>query len=97
MINRKCNRRWLGKEGIEKQQDDCGKEKKNVTEMEKYWREKFHRESLDIEDEDHNDLTSIFDGINSKELPDDRKCFWEQQQKNLTLHLHIDTDSTQSM
>ena len=51
MINRKCNRRWLEKEDIEKQLNDCGREKRNATEREKYWREKFHSESLDIEDE----------------------------------------------
>ena len=63
--------------------DECKREKRNATEREKYWREKFHSESLDIEDEDHKDLTSIFDGIDSKEVPDDMKCFWEQQQKIL--------------
>ena len=83
MTNRSCNRRWLEKEDIEKQLDNSRREKRTATERETYWTEKFHSESLDIEDEDHKDLTSIFDGIDSKEVPDDMKVFWEQQQKIL--------------
>ena len=84
MINKFCNRRWLEKEDIEKQLDDCRREKRNATERETYWREKFYSESLDIEDEDHKDLTSIFHGIDTKKVPDEMKCFWEQQQKILS-------------
>ncbi len=83
IINIKCNRRWLEKEDIEKQLDDCRREKRNAIEREKYWREKFHSESINVEDEDHKDLTSIFDGVDSEDVPDDMKSFWEQQKKIL--------------
>lgn len=56
MINRFCNRRWLEKEDIENQLNDCRREKRNVIEREMYWREKFYSESFDIEDEDYKDL-----------------------------------------
>ena len=47
MINRNCNIRYLDKEEIEKQLEDCRRELRNATEREKYWREKFHSESLE--------------------------------------------------
>lgn len=47
MISRNCNIRWLEKEEIEKQLDDCRRETRNAAGREKYWREKFHSESLE--------------------------------------------------
>ena len=82
-VNIKCNRRWLEKEDIEKQLDQCRKGKRNAEQREKYWREKFASESICLEDEDHVDLKSIFGGIETKDVPDEMKTFWDQQQKIL--------------
>lgn len=82
-VNIKCNRRWLEKEDIEKQLDQCRKEKRNAEQREKYWREKFASESICLENEDHVDLKSIFGGIETKDVPYEMKTFWDQQQKIL--------------
>ena len=61
------------------------KEKKNVDDRERYWRKKFDRESILLDDEDHNDLSELMADV----LPG--KCG-----KNLKLLLSIQEQALQS-
>ena len=81
VINPKCNRKWLAKEDIERQLDYQRKEQRKALEREKYWKDKFISQSIELEEEDHHDLTSIFEGTAKEYVPKEMKCLWDQQQK----------------
>ena len=48
----------------------------------KYWRTKFASEALEMDDDDHNDLCNLFEGV-AESVPDDFKFMWEQQRRIL--------------
>ena len=53
----------------------------NAENREKYWRDKFQTESLLLDEEDHQDLSSMLSTIPSKDVPENMTCLWEQQLK----------------
>lgn len=82
-VNPRCNKRFLSKEEIMQQLKEETKLRKNAEMREQYWREKFDAEALEMDDQDQQDLISIFKDTNKEGLPPDMKCLWEQQEKIL--------------
>ena len=54
----------------------------NAEKREKYWRNKFEKESIDMED-DNNDLIAIMNLADRKDIPPDIISLWNNQQKVL--------------
>ena len=81
-INPRCNKRYLSKEEVIEQLKDETKVRRNAQMREKFWKEKFLAEAIEIEDDD-DDLVSIFDMANKADVPPDMQCLWEQQTKIL--------------
>ncbi len=82
-IHVKCNKRYLSKEEVVLQLHQERKRRLNAEKREKYWRDKFHEESIEIESRDHDDLSSIFQGLPKEKVPEEMACFWEQQKRIL--------------
>ena len=80
-IHPKSNRRYLGKEETEKVLDNCQRKIRNANGRENYWTEKFTSEFSDMAMADQSDLRVMLDNIKEKEVPNELKCFWEQQEK----------------
>lgn len=53
--------------------------RENGEKRETYWRRKFVDESIEIEEDDHYDLSSMFRGVSKEKVPEDLTCLWEQQ------------------
>ena len=59
------NKRFLSKDEVEKQLQKERQARLNAEKREKYWREKFEAECLEMDDEDHTDLSAMFDKAGS--------------------------------
>lgn len=53
--------------------------RENAERREKYWRDKFVAEVIEVEDKDHDDFDKLFHSVNAKDIPEDMKCLWDQQ------------------
>ncbi len=82
-IHPKCNKRYLSKEEVEAQLKNEQKVRRNAEKREQYWREKFQEECVIVESEDQDDLFKMFKGVDEKDVPEEMKCFWQQQHKIL--------------
>lgn len=80
-IHPNCNRRFLSQSEIEQQLRAERRQKKRALEREKYWREKFLDDTIELESEDHDDLSNIFKGVRADNVPEDMECLWDQQKK----------------
>ena len=76
------NKRFLSKDEVEKQLQKERQARLNAEKREKYWREKFEAECLEMDDEDHTDLSAMFDKAGSN-VPEHMASLWEQQQQLL--------------
>ncbi|KAK2555828.1 hypothetical protein P5673_022469, partial [Acropora cervicornis] len=83
-ISRNCNKRYLTKEDVVLQLNQERKQRLNAEKREKYWKEKFLEESVQLEDGDHADLTTMLRTVPKENIPEELECLWEQQQKILT-------------
>ncbi|KAL9967256.1 hypothetical protein ACROYT_G025450 [Oculina patagonica] len=77
-----CNKRFMTKEEVECQLKREQLARRNAERREKYWREKFDKEAVEVDEEDQEDLKEMFKQPVGN-LPDDMQCLWEQQQKIL--------------
>ena len=59
------NKCFLSKDEVEKQVQKERQARLNAEIREKYWREKFEAECLEMDDEDHTDLSAMFDKAGS--------------------------------
>ena len=50
----------------------------NAEKRERYWREKFENESVEVQNDDNSDLTCIFQGVVKEKVPEETACLWEQ-------------------
>lgn len=54
----------------------------NAEARERRLRTKSQNELIEMDEEDHNDIETIFDSIDSKYVPPDMEIFWEHQIRN---------------
>ena len=53
--------------------------RQNAEKRERYWREKFNSQCLEMAEEDHDDLSQIFLNTGDQNVPTEMACLWEQQ------------------
>ena len=53
----------------------------NAEAKQKYWRDKFDQESLEVEEQDHNDLSAMLLGESVDNVPEELRCLWNEQLK----------------
>ena len=82
-ISRNCNKRYLRKEDVVLQLNQERKQRLNAEKREKYWKEKFLQESVQLEDGDHVDLITLLHKVPKDKVPEEIEYLWEQQQKIL--------------
>jgi len=76
------NKRFLSKEEVTKQLKLERQARLNAEKRERYWREKFEAECIEMENDDHADLSNMFEGAGNN-VPDSMASLWEQQQNLL--------------
>ena len=83
-IKPSTNKRYLTTEEIVSQLKKEQKVKKNAEKREKYWKEKFDKFSVAMEEEDHGDLVNIMKQVKKEDVPEDMECLLNQQKKILS-------------
>ena len=68
-ISRNCNKRYLTKEDVVLQLNQERKQRLNAEKREKYWKEKFLEESVQLEDGDHADLNHHVENGSKRKHP----------------------------
>ena len=53
----------------------------NAEAREKYWTDKFDQESLEVEEQDHNELSAMLLGQSVDNVPEKLHCLWNEQLK----------------
>ena len=81
VIHHSTNKRYLSKEEIATQLHQERQKRLNAERREKKLRETFEAECVEMTDEDHADLSIMFQGANN--IPEHMSSLWEQQQKLL--------------
>ena len=83
-IHPHCNKRYLTKEELKValQSEKCAR--LNAQRRERYWREKFASEAVQLEDDDHGDLAAMLTTVPKEKVPEEMLCLWEQQKKTLS-------------
>ena len=81
--SRQCNKRYLTTEDAVLQLNQERKQSLNAEKWQKYWKEKFLEESVQLEDGDHADLTTMLHKVPKDKVPEEMECLWEEQQKIL--------------
>ena len=51
--------------------------------QQKYWKNKYEEEAINVDEDYHNDLSSIINLVNTNDMPSDLTCLWDNQQKVL--------------
>lgn len=82
MISPFTNKRFLSKEEVTEQLKLERQARLNAEKRERYWREKFEAECIEMEHDDHADFAKMFDGVGDN-VPDSMASLWEQQQNLL--------------
>lgn len=82
MISPFTNKCFLSKEEVTKQLKLERQPRLNAEKRECYWREKFEAECIEMEHDDHADLSKMFEGVGDN-VPDNMASLWEQQQNLL--------------
>ena len=54
----------------------------NAERRERYWRGKFDSEAVELEDDDHRDLSQMLTNVPKEKVPEEMLCMWKQQKKN---------------
>lgn len=76
------NKRFLAKEEVTKQLKLERQARLNAEQRERYWREKFEAGCTEMENDDHADLSKMFEGV-ADNVPDSMGSLWEQQENLL--------------
>lgn len=78
-----CNKRYL----TSREKDTLLTEERNkrykCAKRETYWKTKYDV-LLEMQEDDHTDLSAIFKSSNRDDVPEDMHCLWEQQAELLT-------------
>ncbi|XP_044179618.1 uncharacterized protein LOC122961098 [Acropora millepora] len=77
-ICRNCNKRYLTKGDVVLQLNRERKQRLNAEKREKYRKEKFLEESVQLEDGDHADRTTMLRTVPKENIPEELECLWEQ-------------------
>ena len=83
VINPICNKRFLDSAEIYVQLKEQRRNRINAEKRERYWRNKYEEEMIDMEEGDHNDLSSIMNLVDKRDIPPDMVCLWDNQQQVL--------------
>lgn len=83
MVHPKTNKRYMTKDDVAKQHKLERQERMNAEKREKYWRNKFEDECLEMTKEDHADLSTMFQMQSANNIPEDMADLWEQQKSLL--------------
>ena len=78
-VHRNCNKSYTRKEDVVLQLNQQKKQRFNAERRETYWKEKFETESLQLEEEDHRDLSTILHNIDKSKVPHEMEYLWTQQ------------------
>ena len=78
-----CNKRYLNNEELNLQLKQERNARINAERRERYWKDKFLDESVQLEDEDHLDLSLLLERVKKEKVPDEMQCLWDQQKKIL--------------
>ena len=82
-IHPHCNRRYLTREELNVLLQTERTARLNAERRERYWRGKFDREAVEVEDDDHGDLSQMLTDVPKEKVPEEMLCMWEQQKKML--------------
>lgn len=77
MVHPKTNKRFMSKDDYAKQLQLERQARINAVKREKYWREKFTEECLEMTEDSNADLTEMFQRANN--IPEHMAGLWEQQ------------------
>ena len=83
-IHPHCNRRYLTREELNVLLQNERTARLNAERRERYWRGKFDSEVVELEDDDHGDLSQMLTNVPKEKVPEEMLCMWEQQKKMLT-------------
>ena len=82
-IHNKCNKRYLNKEEVNAQLREAQKIQRSTFARENYWRAKHESVLLEMQDDDHMDLTRMFEDVNKTDVPEEMQSLCEQQRQIL--------------
>lgn len=82
----RCNNRYLSQEGLSKKSAKQKRAIKNGKARESAWRQKFQDQLIQVEEQDHMDLMSMFNKEDTEDLPPDMAILWNQQKQILQTH-----------
>ena len=80
-IHPHCNRRYLTREELNELLQNERTARLNAEQRERYWRGKFDSEAVELENDDHGDLSQILTNVPKEKVPEEMLCMWEQQKK----------------
>ena len=83
-IHPHCNRRYLTRGELNVLLQNERTARLNAERRERYWRGKFDSEAVELEDDDHEDLSQMLTNVPKEKVPEEMLCMWEQQKKMLT-------------
>ena len=78
------NKRYLNKEEMSWQLVQERRTKVNAQKREKYWRDKFVREAIELADADHQDVVALYEDVSCVKGPIDTACLPAHQQLVVT-------------
>ena len=73
--------RFMAKQDVVNELQKQRQRRINAEARETYWRDKFNGEALEIDEQDHDDLSSMLLGQTIESVPNELQCLWEQQLK----------------
>lgn len=79
MISLTTNHRYLTKDQLICKLKTEINTRKCAETREHYWKRKFEMQQIDMDGKDNNDLETIFNSVDSDNVPPDMKYIWEQQ------------------
>ena len=82
-IHSHTNKRYLSKSEVVQQLAKERQARQNAEKRERYWREKFDSQCLEMAAEDHDDLSQMFSKTDDQNVPTEMACLWEQQKRLL--------------
>ena len=81
-IHPSTKKKYLSKCEVVQQLHEERQARLNAEKRERYWRDKFHSQCIEMDREDHEDLSQMFSNIGDQNVPAEMASLWLQQ-KNL--------------
>lgn len=73
--------KYITRDELAKQLSEETRARQNAEKRESYWKDKFYTQCLEMEKDDHEDLSKMF--LNAPNVPEEMSHLWEQQKKLL--------------